>query len=50
MELKFNHSLCKLGQLRGIMRNTYCLIQVKFITEYTNVQHVIITQILLKMV
>ena len=27
------------------MRNTYCFNQVKFITEYTNVQHVIITQI-----
>ncbi len=29
------------------MKNTYCLFQIKFITEYTNVQHVIITQILL---
>jgi hypothetical protein len=28
-----------------IMKNTYCLFQVKFITEYTNVQHIIITQI-----
>ncbi len=27
------------------MKNTYCLFQVKFITEYTNVQHIIITQI-----
>jgi len=27
------------------MRNTYCLSQIKFITEYPNVQHVIITQI-----
>ncbi len=27
------------------MRNTYYLIQVKFITDYTNVQHIIITQI-----
>ena len=31
------------------MKNTYCLFQVKFITEYMNVQHVIITQILLKL-
>ncbi len=29
----------------NIMRNTYCLNQVKFSTEYSNVQHVIITQI-----
>ncbi len=28
-----------------IMKNTYCLFQIKFITEYTNVQHIIITQI-----
>ncbi len=27
------------------MKNTYCLFQFKFITEYTNVQHIIITQI-----
>jgi hypothetical protein len=27
------------------MKNTYCLFQVKFITQYTNVQHIIITQI-----
>ncbi len=27
------------------MKNTYCLFQVKFITGYTNVQHIIITQI-----
>jgi hypothetical protein len=27
------------------MKNTYCLFQIKFITEYTNVQHVIVTQI-----
>jgi hypothetical protein len=27
------------------MKSTYCLFQVKFITEYTNVQHIIITQI-----
>ena len=31
------------------MKNTYCLFQIKFITEYTNVQQVIITQILLKL-
>jgi hypothetical protein len=31
------------------MKTTYCLFQIKFITEYTNVQHVIITQILLKL-
>jgi hypothetical protein len=29
----------------SIMRNTYCLVQIEFITEFTNVQHVIITQI-----
>jgi hypothetical protein len=29
----------------SIMKNTYCLFQIKFITEYTNVQHIIITQI-----
>ena len=38
-----------IGQLaeegQGSMKNTYCLFQIKFITEYTNVQHVIITQI-----
>ncbi len=27
------------------MKNTYCLFQINFITEYTNVQHIIITQI-----
>jgi hypothetical protein len=27
------------------MKNTYCLFQIKFITEYTHVQHVIITKI-----
>jgi hypothetical protein len=27
------------------MKNMYCLFQVKFITGYLNVQHVIITQI-----
>ncbi len=30
---------------KSIMKNTYCLFQIKFITEYTNVQHIIITQI-----
>jgi len=30
------------------MKNTYCLFQLKFITEYTIVQQVIITQMLLK--
>jgi hypothetical protein len=30
------------------MKNTYCLFQIEFITAYTNVQQVIITQILLK--
>ncbi len=30
------------------MKNTYCQFQIKFITGYTNVQQVIITQILLK--
>jgi len=29
----------------GTMKNTYCLFQIKFITDYTNVQHIIITQI-----
>jgi hypothetical protein len=27
------------------MKNTYCLFQIKFITEYTNEQQVIITKI-----
>ncbi len=27
------------------MKKTYCLFQIKFVTEYTNLQHVIITQI-----
>ncbi len=31
--------------IHSFMKNTYCLFQVKFITEYTNVQHIIITQI-----
>ncbi len=29
----------------SFMKNTYCLFQIKFITEYQNVQHIIITQI-----
>ncbi len=28
-----------------IMKNTYCLFQIKFITDYPNVQQIIITQI-----
>ena len=32
------------------MRNTYCLNQVKFITEYTNVQHVIIKKALINLI
>ena len=44
---------CQINLLNTItvlftMKNTYCLFQIKFITEYTNVQQVIITQILLK--
>jgi len=35
--------LKKLGA--EFMKNTYWLFQIKFITEYTNVQHIIITQI-----
>jgi hypothetical protein len=31
--------------IKDNMKNTYCLFQIKFITEYTNVQHIIITQI-----
>ncbi len=31
--------------VKDSMKNTYCLFQVKFITEYTTVQHIIITQI-----
>jgi len=30
------------------MKNMYCLFQIKFITEYTNVQQVIITQNIIK--
>ncbi len=37
-----------LAKFGSFMKNTYCLFQIKFITEYTNVQQVIITQILLK--
>jgi hypothetical protein len=32
-------------EITNSMRNTYCLVQIEFITEFTNVQHVIITQI-----
>ncbi len=39
----------KIAERKRDMKNTYCLFQIiKFITEYTNVQQVIITQILLK--
>jgi hypothetical protein len=38
-----------LKSLTTSMKNMYCLFQIKFITEYTNVQQVIITQILLKL-
>jgi hypothetical protein len=34
-----------LSKIKHYMKNTYCLFQIKFITEYTNVQHIIITQI-----
>ena len=34
-----------LKSLTTSMKNTYCLFQIKFITEYSNVQHIIITQI-----
>jgi hypothetical protein len=37
------------SRFQANMKNTYCLFQIKFITEYTNVQQVIITQILLKL-
>jgi hypothetical protein len=36
------------SQRKNCMKNTYCLNQVNFITEYTNIQHVINTQISLK--
>jgi hypothetical protein len=36
---------CKLRAFVTSMKNTYCLFQIKFITEYPNVQHIIITQI-----
>ncbi len=42
------HGAGSVKSLTTSMRNTYCLFQIKFITEYTNVQQVIITQILLK--
>ena len=43
------HGAGSVKSLTTSMKNTYCLFQIKFITEYTNVQHVIITQILLKL-
>jgi len=42
------HGAGSVKSLTTSMKNTYCLFQIKFITEYTNVQQVIITQILLK--
>ncbi len=42
------HNVLKHNSAQYNMKNTYCLFQIKFITEYTNVQQVIITQILLK--
>ena len=44
----WSRSGVRLKLLTTSMKNTYCLFQIKFITEYTNVQQVIITQILLK--
>ena len=44
----WSRSGVRLKSLTTSMKNTYCLFQIKFITEYTNVQQVIITQILLK--
>ncbi len=41
-EVEVNFLLVYFGRT---MKNTYCLFQIKFITEDTNVQHVIITQI-----
>ncbi len=38
-------SVIMLNVIMLSMKNTYCLFQIKFITEYTNVQQVIITQI-----
>ncbi len=43
------HGAGSIKSLTTSMKNTFCLFQIKFITEYTNVQHVIITQILLKL-
>ncbi len=42
------HGAGSVKSLTTSMKNTYCLFQIKFITEYTNVRQVIITQILLK--
>jgi len=41
----WSRSGVRLKSLTTSMKNTYCLFQIKFITEYTNVQHIIITQI-----
>jgi len=40
----YNEAKCA-ATINSFMKNTYYLFQVKFITEYTNVQHIIITQI-----
>ncbi len=42
------HGAGSVKSLTTSMKNMYCLFQIKFITEYPNVQQVIITQILLK--
>jgi len=39
------HGAGSVKSLTTSMKNTYCLFQIKFITEYPNVQHIIITQI-----
>ncbi len=39
------HGAGSVKSLTTSMKNTYCLFQVKLITEYPNVQHIIITQI-----
>ena len=39
------HGAGSVKSLTTSMKNTYCLFQIKFITEYQNVQHIIITQI-----
>ena len=39
------HGAGSAKSLTTSMKNTYCLFQVKFITQYTNIQHIIITQI-----